>query len=63
MLAKLKAGLAIAATYIAFAALVVFWFFSRRPKTNKAKINAALEEERARNVKVEKVPDSIEEVR
>lgn len=30
MIAKLKAALAIAATYIAFAALVVFWFFSRR---------------------------------
>jgi hypothetical protein len=47
----------------AVAMALAFWGLTRRPKTSKAKIDAALEEDRAERVKVEVVPTDIDEVR
>lgn len=47
----------------ALAMALAFRHLTRSLKSSKAKIDAAIEEERAQKVKVEAVPDSIEEVR
>jgi hypothetical protein len=47
----------------AVAMTLAFWHLTRRPKTSKAKVDAALAEDRAERVKVEVVPTDIDEVR
>lgn len=62
MLANLKDKLLyLAAGAVAMA--LAFWHLTRRPKSSKAKVDAAIAELRAKEVKVEVVPTNIDEVR